>query len=243
MMMLNLNLSKGRQWLAAGVALACWAGVLPAIAGMSITPVSVELSGMKRVGRVTITNTGTTPVIIQSGSALWSQVNNVDRYDETDALLVVPAIVEIPAKTSQLFRVTLRGAFPKAGEQAFRLYLEDVTEFTEGKGVNLRIRHDLPVMVAGAAAGKALPRLGACADPAPAGCVRLSNDGSRRLKTQRIFVEGAGWHKDLKTPTMVLAGAWKEWTFDLPRQGSGSMKVTAETSGGPVSAELSLPPR
>lgn len=243
MTMLKHNLSKGRRWLAAGVALACWAGQAPAIAGMTITPVSVELSGMKRVGRVTITNTGTTPLIIQSGSALWSQVNNVDRYDETDALLVVPAIVEIPAKTAQLFRVALRGAFPKAGEQAFRLYLEDVTEPAEGTGVNLRIRHDLPVMVAGATAGKALPRLGPCADPAPAGCVRLSNDGSRRLKTQRIFVEGAGWHKDLKTPTVVLAGAWKEWTFDLPPQGGGSMQVTAETSGGPVSAELSLPPR
>lgn len=242
MMMFNLLLSPRHRWLAAGLALACWAGAVPAIAGITITPVSVELSGMKRVGRVTLTNTGSTPVTIQAGSALWSQVDSIDRYDQTDALLVVPAIAEIPANSTQLFRVTLRGAFPKAGERAFRLYLEDVTEPVEGSGVNLRIRHDLPVMVAGNAAGKAAPRLGACAEPIPAGCVRLSNDGSRRLSTKRVSVEGVGWNKDLKASTVVLAGAWKQWIFELPPQWIGPMKVTAETSDGPVSAVLPLPP-
>ena len=235
-MPINRNLAL--RCIVKGVALVLLAGATPAIAGVAISPVSVELSPTQRVAQITLSNTGPAPIVIQADAAVWSQVDNADRYDKTDALLVAPAIVEVPARSAQVFRVGLRGAFPKSGERTFRLYLEDITEPTKGSGLSLRIRHDLPVMIAGPTPGKALPRLRACEANAAVACVRLDNEGDRRVKITSLTVEGEGWRKEIKTPVVVLAGAWKQWTFDTGPTSSGSVKAIAETSVGTLSADL-----
>jgi P pilus assembly chaperone PapD len=234
------QLSSWLQYVAPGIVLAFLSSAAPAFAGVVITPVSVELSPANRVASVRIINTGSTPMTIQSSAVAWSQADNTDQYTETSELLVAPAIAVIPANSTQVFRVALRGAFPKAGERTFRLYLEDVTEPKEGQGgVSIRIRHNLPVMVTGPGPGKALPRLGACPSPSPSGCVRFENQGDRSMKVTALTVEQGKWRKDIKGATVVLAGAWKQWTFAAPPNPSGGIKATAETSVGPISADLS----
>ena len=71
--------------------------------------------------------------------------------------------------------------------------------------------------------------------------MRLDNDGNRYMQVKSLTVDGVAWHKDLRVSTRVLAGAWKQWTFDLPVTVTGAIQVKADTSDGPVVFELPNP--
>jgi fimbrial chaperone protein len=209
---------------------------------MSIEPVLVELSQARRIASVTISNSSNRSQTFQTELLSWQQLDGNNHYEKTDRLQVVPPIAEIPPGASQIFRVALRGKLLAVNEETYRLIFEDITESTEKQTsesvVNLRFRYDLPVFVAGSGKAGPKPRLGACASPAPSGCVRLDNEGDRFVQVNRLTVEGGTWHKEMVLGNRVLAGAWKQWTFDWPANYAGSLTVNAETSAGPLSIEL-----
>jgi fimbrial chaperone protein len=222
----------------------------PAAHALTISPVLVELSPARRVASITITNPGDRPLSFQTQVRAWSQPDGADAYADTTELFVVPPIAEIAAGGSQIFRVTTRTR-PSAEEHAYRLIFEDVSEFaapaapTGESSISIRVNHDLPVFFAAAGKPHLQSRLGPCADaaalPATTGCVRLDNEGSRYLRVKSLTLEGANWRKDINAGTRVLAGAWRQWTFDLPSHLTGSLRVQAETSDGPVTFEWPIP--
>jgi fimbrial chaperone protein len=206
---------------------------------LTISPVVVELSAVRPVASVTLTNTSAKAVTFQAETKSWLQ-DGVDQYEKTENLMVVPPIAEIEPGASQIFRITLRQPPPADREQAYRLIFEDITEETEVKamGVVFRFRHDLPVFAMFGAA-HTVPRLLLCAAPQGKACVRLNNDGNHHLKITKLVAEGArGVRQDIKAAETLLAGAWKQWTFDWPANYAGSLTVNAETSAGPLSIEL-----
>jgi len=219
---------------------------------LTISPVLVELSPARRIASITITNPGDRPLSFQTQVRAWSQPDGADAYADTDELFVVPPIAEIAAGGSQIFRVTTRTR-PSADEHAYRLIFEDVSELAASatpageSSINIRVNHDLPVFFAAAGKLRLQPRLGPCANaaalPATTGCVRIDNDGSRYLRVKSLTLEGANWRKDINAGTRVLAGAWRQWTFDRPAQLIGSLRVTAETSDGPVTFEWPISAR
>ena len=207
---------------------------------LTISPVVLELSSVRRVAAVTLTNTSAKAVTFQAETMSWLQDGGVDQYEKTENLMVVPPIAEIEPGASQIFRITLRQPPTGGREQAYRLIFEDITEETDAKGmvVHFRFRHDLPVFVK-VGAVHAAPRLMVCAAPQGKACVRLNNDGNHYLKIVKLVVEVAkGVHQEIKDTGTVLAGAWKRWTFDWPANYAGSLTVNAETSAGPLSIEL-----
>ncbi|MDR7151477.1 fimbrial chaperone protein [Hydrogenophaga palleronii] len=220
--------------------------------GLTISPVLVELSSARRVASITITNPGDRPLSFQTQVRGWSQPNGTDVYADTTQLFVAPPIAEIAAGGSQIFRVTTRNR-PSADEQAYRLIFEDVSEVfassvpTGETSISIRVNHDLPVFLAAAGTLRLQSRLGPCANattlPATTGCVRLDNEGSRYLRVKSLTLESGNWRKDFNVATRVLAGAWREWTFEQPTQLTGSLRVRAETSDGPVTFEWPIPPR
>ncbi|MEO8752082.1 MAG: fimbria/pilus periplasmic chaperone [Casimicrobiaceae bacterium] len=233
--------------------LGLWGTVASAL---TISPVLVELSPARRVSSITFTNPGASAIRFQTQVLAWTQRDGVDRYEDTDELLVIPPIAEIAAGGSQIFRVTLR-APAGAEERAFRLIFEDVTEAAVPaapageSAIEIRVNHNLPVFVAATGKPRVSERLGSCTGPVPVAtassapasaaltrCVRLDNDGSRYLQVKSLTVDGGGLHKDLGVSTRVLAGAWKEWTFDLPVAVTGALTVKAATSAGPVTFQL-----
>jgi fimbrial chaperone protein len=211
---------------------------------LTISPVLVELSPARRIVSITITNPGDRPIRFQTSTLSWTQSGGVDRYGETDELLVVPPIAEIPARGSQIFRVTTRMPFGP-DERAYRLIFEDITEAVapsaDEVSINVRVNHDVPVFAEVAGKPRAVPRIGPCTGPssASAGCVRIDNDGDRYLQLKSLTVEGDGWHKDLAA-ARVLAGAWRQWTFDVPAAISGALRVRATTADEVLRFELPL---
>jgi fimbrial chaperone protein len=234
----------------ASAMLGLWSNVAQA---QTISPVLVEMSPDRRITSVTISNSADHPVSFQTQTLAWSQSDGADVYADSDELIVVPPIAEIGAGESQIFRVTFR-ATPAPQERAYRLIFEDVTEIVSAAHsagetrIDIRINHSLPVFITARGKARAQPRLGSCANlgpaPRPASrCVRLDNDGNHYLQIKSLTVAGTDWRKALNSGARVLAGAWRQWTFDVPPHAVGDLQVQADTSGGVVTFTLPSPAR
>jgi fimbrial chaperone protein len=229
---------KPLAYLSMAAALGC---AQEAIHAQTISPVIVELSPARKVVTITVTNSSEAAVNFQTETLSWSQPDGHDRYGETNDLIVVPPIAEIGPGASQIFRVTTRMP-PGSREQAYRLIMEDITEqaavAANSATVNFRVRHSLPVFVAAPGTPRMEARVGQCAAPAGAGCARLDNIGARYLTAKSLIIEAGAWKKEMRLGTRVLAGAWREWVFDVPANTAGLLHIRIETSAGPFSGEI-----
>lgn len=230
-----------RRGAAMGLLGLCWTTAQAVV----IAPVVVEISPTRRVASITVSNSDDKAISFQSQVLSWKQVDGVERYEQTDQLIVVPPIAEIAAGGSQVFRVTTRLP-PGPQEVAFRLILEDVTQVvapaaaTDAMQVVLRVNHSLPVFFAAASTPSAAPRVSACgaAPRSGRGCIRIENTGNRHVVVKSLALASGDWHLDLPASTRVLASAWKQWEFDLPDNLHGDLSVSAETSSGPITGDL-----
>lgn len=213
---------------------------------MGISPVLVELSSKVRVASVTLTNPSAQAKTFQAQTLSWRQSETVDQYTQSNDLLVSPSIAQIGAGQSQVFRVVLRGAAPTQTEKAYRLILEDITDESERQKdqamVYMLLRFNLPLFAAPSATARAVPRWSQCAAAAGQGCVRLDNDGNRRIRLSALNVQGQGLRKELPGGVTVLAGAWHQWTFDQAADARLPWHISAQSEVGPLNAEVLVAP-
>jgi fimbrial chaperone protein len=205
---------------------ACWGS---AAAQVLIDPVVVELAAQQRVAAISVlvSDKATVPVRMQAQVFRWTQGPDGEDIEEpSNDLLVTPAIAEIKPGQKQMFRVALRGGRPATGELAYRLMLDNIAEpqAVEGIGpaganIKLHMRYDLPVLFAPSVPVVEHVRWRPCTGGVAAteACVRLTNDGNRRVKIKTLTVAGDGWSQDLsfKEGINVLAGSEREWRVPL----------------------------
>jgi len=211
---------------------------------LSISPVVIELSATRRIATVTVNNPDDRAIRFQSQAFAWSQDEGRDGYAETDELVVVPPIATIAPRSIQIFRITTRRA-PGTSESAYRLVLEDVSpdapEIDNEATVHIRVNHNLPVFVAPPGSPRAQLRVRPCAtEPMPRmRCVRVANEGGRYAQIRMVTLESGSASRALDANLRILAGAWREWTFDVPPANAPHV-LRADTLDGPVT--LQLPP-
>lgn len=199
--------------------------------GLTISPVMIELESSRKAVAITLTNGGDTTLTFQSRALIWQQVDGVDSYAPTDALLVAPAIIDIPPQSSQVFRVALRRADPVVVEQSFRLLLEDVSRSESGEGkpaVALRLIHSLPLFVAPSTKTVLALRWSPCDAGGKSGCVRISNVGNRHVKIRSVTIGGERWERQLDVPGTLLAGSWREWKFARQQGDADITKIAVQ---------------
>lgn len=237
-----------RRWVlrrALGVASMLAVLAAPASAwALTVSPVQVDVTPARRVVTITLTNEDARAYSFQVTVRAWTLVDGTDRFSDSDDLLVVPPIADIPAGGKQVFRVTTRKPFDD--ERSYRLVFEDVTELAapQPEGITLRISHDLPVFVSPAGKLAAKPVLQACDPPAPTGegCVRLVNEGERRLEVRSLAIVSDNGTQPVSSRVRVLAGGWRQWLFPVPT-GGVPIRIVADTADGPISADWPLPAR
>lgn len=213
-------------------------------AGLTISPVVIEIGTPRKAVAVTITNGTDRPVTLQADTRRWLQLDGVDRYEPTDELLVVPPIAQVPPNGSQVFRIALRRAAPASVERTFRLILEDISEEQRPSGraaVAFKFTHNLPVMVAPSTPVTNALRWSPCtgrqegSGEAKQACVKVFNAGNRRVKVESLTLTGTGWQQDerLNAPANVLAGAFREWRVVLPAAQAAAVNgVRVQTAQG-----------
>ena len=214
--------------------------VLPVCsAQVSISPVVIEIDMPRRPVAISVTNSGGRPIRLQAEVLLWQQTDGKDRYEPSDALLVVPSIVDVPANSTQVFRVVLRSPVPSPVERTYRLVLDDITEEkAEGGGasISFKFTHNLPVMIAPSGKVLSTMRWKPCAETAETSipvraahlkqaCVRLLNTGNRRIRVQTLVLSGDGWEQALSYSAgeNVLVGSERELRVQLKPGQTGAV--------------------
>ncbi|HSV46545.1 MAG TPA: fimbria/pilus periplasmic chaperone [Ramlibacter sp.] len=235
----------GVLFAAAALAAQLWAG--SAQGQVLIQPVIAELGARQKtvVVSLSMTEGAAAPMRMQAQVLRWRQdLEGKAVTEPADDVLVSPAIAELRPGQRQVFRVALRNPRPLQEEMAYRLVFEDVAEpplDEAGKpvaGLHIRMRYDLPLMVAQAAKPVQLMRWKSCPSQAAAqdagaqACVRLLNAGNRRVKIQSLRVAGQGWEQELqiKEGSTVLAGAQREWRVALPSGQAVVSDVVVQTA-------------
>jgi len=208
----------------------------------SISPVLVELTPDAKVKSIRFTNTGNDIQIIQAEALEWRQENGRDVHEATDRLMVTPRIAQIPSGGTQIFRVAERTAVGSV-ERSYRLMLEDITSDADMKAVRgheirLRITTDLPVFSAPVDTAKAMPVWSRCSAPAGKLCLRLDNQGNKRVRISSVRLFDGGTETPVKIVDTVLAGSWKQWTLDSTPQAQRSSHVRYRSEVGETNANL-----
>lgn len=226
-----------------------WLMLLAALAStaqaVTVSPIRVDLSSKQKIASVTINNDSDQVMSFQAETVAWTQVNGTDSYQPTQDLLISPVVVQIPAKSSQVFRVALRQPLSGDVEKTYRLILEDVSEVINPQPdiVAVHFKHNLPVYVTPESEAKLALRWSHCKALSGKGCVRLDNDGNSHIRFLELTVGGNRWQQVIKNGVgvSVLAGAWKEWVFDLNKGQNQPTNIKAKTEQGSITADLSAP--
>ena len=115
---------------------------------IKISPVVLDINKEKKIVTMSFTNDTGNDINIQSSALTWNQVNGEDKYSPTNDLVIIPAIVSIPAGKVQTFRISKRVIDNNSVEKAYRVYLQDVSpDFVDPNnptGVAFKFNQDLP---------------------------------------------------------------------------------------------------
>lgn len=199
-----------------GVLLIAWlaAAGSAAATNLQVSPIMLVLEPAQRAVQLNLTNTGDRSLLVQIDAYAWSQPDGKDVLIPTQALVVSPPVVDIPAGSQQVIRVGLRRDKTPSTEQTYRVMVTEIPtdENAYRTALRLAVRLSLPLFVQPAT--KAEPTLDVTR--ATDG-IRLRNAGTAHLKLRSLRVQPAdgSWH-DVPVPpaSYVLPGA--ERVLPLP---------------------------
>ncbi len=196
---------------------------------IKISPVVLDINKEKKIVAMSFTNDTGNDINIQSSALMWSQVNGEDKYSPTNDLVIIPAIVSIPAGKVQTFRISKRIIDNNSLEQAYRVYLQDVSpDFVDPNnptGVAFKFNQDLPAFYFSGKQvyDKKFFNASICKSANPkTTCIRVENTGDFRLSLRGVkakSLEGKVQDDfDVGISGTVLAKSWKEFTFNTPEK-------------------------
>jgi fimbrial chaperone protein len=199
------------------------AAVAPArAASLRISPVGIDLPARQRAASITLVNTDAEPVSLQIRVFKWSQSGGEDKLDPTSEMLVSPPAATVPPGASYTIRVARPAATPVQGEQAYRLFIDELPKpidpRTVGQGVSMVLRTSMPVFVVD---NKAIARLAWKAWRDKDGLhAEVANSGQRHAKIAALTVQpsggGAPFVFGAGLNGYVLAGTAKRFDFKIP---------------------------
>ncbi|MES2786894.1 MAG: fimbria/pilus periplasmic chaperone [Pseudomonadota bacterium] len=240
-----MTLQRFSGWWAAASLVALGLAPIASHAQVLLQPVVLELQPKQRVMAlsVTLSEKATAPVRLQAELLRWTQDDQGRPLTEaSNDLLVSPPIADLQPGQRQVFRVAVRQPKPLSEEASYRLILEDISPASTDEsgrpraGLSIRMRYDLPVLLAPTGKAESSVQWQPCTSPPSAeACVRVRNSGNQRIKVQTLNVAGEGWSQSINIPdgALVLAGAQREWRVPLQPGNKGPARaVEVQTSRG-----------
>jgi fimbrial chaperone protein len=123
---------------------------LSALAGsFEVNPIRVELNATTRSVALSVRNSGTTAVVVQTSVSAWSQQDGKDVLTPTNEVLISPPVVTIEPEREQIVRVGLRRAPDAQRELSYRIFLTEVPPPPQPgfQGLVVALRVGLPLFV------------------------------------------------------------------------------------------------
>lgn len=208
-----------------GPALACLlaAAFDASASGLQIAPTSIEMPSAGPAQALWLTNTGDHELRAQVRAYTWSQGGGKDQLDPTQALVASPPMLSVPPGGRQLVRVIRTGHDAAAGEQTYRLLVDELPlEAAKGTGVQYVLRYSVPVFI-GVSGTPSLKWSGA---PSSEGLeLTVGNSGTAHAQIREMSLVQPGAAPLPIVPGLlgyVLPGATMHWTIALPAGASAT---------------------
>jgi len=221
-------------------------------ATLGVSPVRVTLSDKQKMDTITVRNDGAEPVSMQLEVLNWSKDDGEDVFTPTRELIVNPPIFTIPAGSSQLLRVGLRGTPDAQRELTYRIFVQELPPppSPDFNGTKMLMRVSLPVFVLPKVAAKPLLRWKAVRSSDGSLKISSTNDGNAHIQIINFSLSQPGsaqpWITQ-NTSDYVLIGQSFDWIlpssqdYSIPQSGT-SIKLFAETDAGDIEAEVLVSP-
>ncbi|SPJ32929.1 fimbrial biogenesis chaperone [Kushneria phyllosphaerae] len=214
---------------------------VPAVLAASsilIWPINPTLSSQERARPLWLENQANVPATLQIRILRWQQVQQRNDYQPQDDILPSPPVVTIAPGKRQLVRLTLTGAAPTSGEQAYRILVDEIPDARQqareasDSRVQFRMRYSVPLFVT----SSEVPEQSAHIAEALRWSVitengqrylRVHNPGSAHARLARVQMDGTTVAEGLLG--YVLAGTTKQWP--LPNNMNAGRSLTATVNG------------
>ncbi|WP_162914486.1 fimbrial biogenesis chaperone [Taklimakanibacter lacteus] len=219
-------------------ATACLAGRPDAdAASISVSPILIDRAASGNTAAVTLQTPGSEPVRVQLRVFRWTQVDGKDQLEPTRDVVASPPMLRIAPGTDYTVRVVRLLKRPAAGEESYRLLIDQLPEPRARKAnqVNLVIRHSIPVFFR--MGDERPPVIGWTAARTKRGLVITArNDGDRRFKLANLVVKttsGKVLRRINGLAGYVLGHSAMSWTIPGNVAAGSGLEIAGLGEGGP----------
>lgn len=185
--------------------------------GVQVTPIIQEIGRGESMAVYRIKNNGSREVSVEIQAQAWAQRDNERLLNETDHLMVVPAIATIASKSSQVVRIALDRDRPN-GELAYRVLFEELPGARPPGffGLQTRLRIDVPLFFAPSSPASELQWRLRRDDESQGLLLTVVNNGNQHARFSGIKLDDPrGEAVGTKGgPIYVLPGARQRWHFE-----------------------------
>jgi fimbrial chaperone protein len=211
-----------------------------------VTPVRLDLGNGQSSAVLTLTNAEDAELTVQIRTTRWTQREGEDQYEPSRDLIAAPSVFRLGPNAAQVIRIGLRATQPRAVEQAFRLFLEEVPAPPEPgqSGVRIALRMGIPVFVApaGAAVGSGVVGADLHWQASRRGdqiVLSARNQGAIHARLLDLdLADGLMPLRERSPLAYVLAGQERQWVLEDARH-PDAIQVRAITDDGTI--ELTVP--
>ena len=213
-------------------------------ASLQVMPINIEVLAPGAASTVTLSNQGGDIVNAQIRVFKWVQQDGQDQLVPTKDVVASPPAIKLTQAAKGVVRVVRLGKTPAAGEESYRLVVDEVPPPPKpGQvGVGFTVRYSIPVFFSAAGADSKL----AWKATFTKGQLRLvaDNSGSRHVRVASLqIVDGKGAAKTV-VPGLagyVLGNSWKLWQLKVKSVAAGgTIKIKAESDNGPIEASVQV---
>lgn len=96
--------------------------------GLRVSPVTLDITAPGATANLTLRNDGREPMTVQARVFRWQQVNGEERLQPTNAVVVSPPMTQLRPGAEQTVRVVRTDSTPVRGEEAYRVYIDEVPD-------------------------------------------------------------------------------------------------------------------
>ncbi|OGT07521.1 MAG: hypothetical protein A2X78_03475 [Gammaproteobacteria bacterium GWE2_37_16] len=137
---------------------------VPTTNEFGVTPMSITLSGKDAIKSMILANSSSNFIMLDSKIFRWQKINGADFYtpDTSKAVMVVPPVFRLKAKSNQMLRIALLNRLPHSQEIMYKVFLtesassgdlrsqlirQNDTNSTQKEEIKLNFRVGIPIYV------------------------------------------------------------------------------------------------
>jgi fimbrial chaperone protein len=212
-------------------------------ASLQVAPVLLEVVAPGAAATVTLRNNGDKPIATQVRVFRWIQEAGGERLEPTEDVVASPPAVELQPAQDYVARVVRVTKKPIAGEEAYRLFIDELPEAPQGRRtVSLVVRHSIPLFfdAPGSSAPEAAWRV---TQNGHAVSLSAVNGGDRRLRLASVRIGDAAGKSISLGPGLVgyalgrSAMTWTAATSKPPFRPGAKVTISGLTEAGPFDAQ------